>query len=34
MAYIFDENKSKLDFDAACEPYINALKTAVWGWCG
>lgn len=32
MAHIFDDNKGKLDFDDAVAPYIEALKTACWGW--
>jgi hypothetical protein len=34
MAYIFGEDKSKIDFSRAMDPHISALKTACWGWLG
>lgn len=34
MAYLFEDDKSKKDFETAIAPYIAALKTACWEWLG
>lgn len=32
MAYLFYEDKSKVSFDDAIDPYIDDLKDACWRW--
>lgn len=34
MNYVFDDNKGRIPFDSACEPYITALQSDLWGWLG